>query len=102
MQSVRSMKPVRWRVLILCALLLVAVLSSFADFGTVAWHECSHSHCPVCEHAAMLSLLFHSLWAVAGFIAFHCRPVEDSSGFYASVISLFARTPVACKVRLNN
>lgn len=103
MQSVSSMKPIRWRVLILCAFLLVAILSSFAYFESVAWHDCSHSHCPVCEHAAMLSLLFHSFWALTGLFAIYYRSAYDSSRlFYASAMSYFARTLVACKVRLNN
>ena len=96
-------KHIRFFALLLCVLLLASLFSSYIFMGVFAGHLCSHNHCRICEHAALLSrvllgvlLLCAAAFASRNLLRKHLRSV------LAGLASLFDLTPVACKVRLNN
>ena len=84
--------------LLFCAFLLCAFLSFYAFMGAVSDHECTHVHCEICEQAALIKSLLRVVLVLAALSAVFGNP-------FAGIprISLpAAKTPVACKVRLNN
>ena len=103
MQNMIAKKSKRIRAFLLCSLVLFSLLSSFAYVGLLSDHQCTHVHCDVCEHLAFLSLLIRSavfLFALSSVLS--GIVYKASEGIHTSRTVLSIRTPVACKVRLNN
>ena len=96
-------KGLRVRVLLLCALLLLALLSSYIYIGVSSGHKCTRSDCDVCEHLMFLSLLLRGAVLLSGAVSVFSRIADHSTkGFQGVSGWVCSRTPVACKVRLNN
>ena len=77
--------------------------SFFLYIGVSSGHRCTRSDCDVCEHLMFLSLLLRGAVLLSGAVSVFSKVTDQSSkGFQGISGWVCSRTPVACKVRLNN